>query len=157
MTSEPVLNEDFRDLLVELARASVEYLIVGGFAVSAYGFQRATKDLDIFVRPTLENGQRVLRALAAFGAPLFDATAEDLANPGLVLQIGVPPRRVDIINLIEGVSFDEAAAERTLVTLGSSPIAVIGFDALIKNKLAVGRPEDLRDVLKLQAIASKKP
>lgn len=155
MTSEPILNDDFRDLLAELERAAADFLVVGGFAVSAYGYQRSTKDLDVFVRPTLDNARRVLRAIGAFGAPLHETSVDDLATPGLVLQLGVAPRRIDILNQIEGVAFDEAAAHRTVAAFGSMEVPIIGRDALIKNKLAVGRPEDLKDVRKLQAIAAK--
>ena len=122
--------------------------------MSAYGYQRSTKDLDVFVRPTPENAPCVLRAIAAFGAQLFGTTADDPAEPGLILQLGVAPRRIDVSNQIEGVSFDEATVDRTLVALGTVTVPVIGLEALIRNKLAVGRPEDLKDVRKLRAVAA---
>jgi predicted nucleotidyltransferase len=149
MTIEPALNDDFRDLISALEKTGAEFLIVGGFAVSAYGYQRATKDLDIFIRPTRGNAERVSAALVAFGAPLFATTVDDLAVPGLILQLGVPPRRIDVINRIEGVGFDEAWAGHTTVWIGTLSVPIIGLDALIKNKLAVGRPEDIKDVRKL--------
>lgn len=104
----------------------------------------------MFVRPTRENAARVLTALGNFGAPLFGATIDDLATAGLVLQIGIAPGRVDILNDIEGVTFDEAHANKTVVELSGVRLPVIGLDALIKNKLAVGRTEDLRDVKMLR-------
>jgi hypothetical protein len=156
MTSELELNADFRDMLVELSRAGAEYLIVGGFAVSAYGYQRATKDIDVFIRPTADNAARVLRAVTAFGAPTFDATAEDLATPGLILQLGVPPRRIDIINRIEGVTFDEACVGSLVVAIGDLDIPVIGFEALLKNKRATGRAEDMKDVRMLESARAKR-
>lgn len=156
MTSEPILNPDFRDLLASLHGAGAEHLVVGGFAVAAWGFQRATKDLDVFIRPDPENARRVLEALSAFGAPLFGVTAEELAAPGLILQLGVPPRRIDVMNRIEGVDFDAANAQRLLVKVTDLAIPVIGLAALLKNKRATGRPEDLRDVRKLERIAAQR-
>lgn len=146
MTSEPALNSDFMDFLRELAEAEVAYLVVGGFAVATHGYQRATKDIDIFVRPSIENARRVLRALKAFGAPLHGVDEAELATPGLILQLGVPPRRIDVINHIEGVSFEEANAHPVTVRIGGVAIQVIGLEALLANKRAVGRPEDLKDI-----------
>lgn len=154
MTSEPALNSDFMDFLRELAEADVDYLVVGGFAVAAHGYQRATKDIDIFVRPSIENARRVLRALTGFGAPLHGVDEAELAAPGLILQLGVPPRRIDVINLIEGVSFDEANAHPVTVRIGGVAIQVIGFEALLANKRAVGRPEDLKDIRMLTKVRS---
>src|ERR1051326_4494438 len=98
------MNRDFRDLLAEFNAQGVEYLIVGAYALAAHGHVRATKDLDVWVRPDAENAKRVLRALKEFGAPLHDLTDADLANPGTVFQIGVPPLRIDVITMIDGVS-----------------------------------------------------
>lgn len=142
------LPSDFRDLLVELADADADFVIVGGQAVAFHGHPRATKDLDIFVRPTPDNAARVYAALAAFGAPLaaFDVAEADFADYGGVLQIGVAPIRIDIINGIAGVSFDEAVASGDAIELEGRRIPVIGLKALIANKLAAGRPQDVADV-----------
>ena len=90
------MNRDFRDLLAEFNVQGVEYLVVGAYALAAHGHVRATKDLDVWVRPDSGNARRVLKALQAFGAPLLDLTEADLATPGLVFQIGVPPVRIDV-------------------------------------------------------------
>jgi hypothetical protein len=105
------VNPDFRDLLAEFNAHEVEYLVVGGHALAAHGHVRATKDLDVWVRPTADNAPRVLRALGTFGAPLQDLSEKDLTVPGLILQIGLPPVRIDVITAIDGVGFDLAWPE----------------------------------------------
>lgn len=144
------MNLDFRDVLRELCAAEARFLIVGAFAVSFHSEPRATGDLDIVVEPTPENAARVYRALAAFGAPLSELRESDLTCPGLVFQMGVPPRRIDLLTELTGVTFEEAWAEREQVTYGGVSAPVIGWRALIRNKLALGRPRDLEDVATLR-------
>ena len=91
-----MVNRDFSDLLAEFNVHGVEYLVVGAYALAAYGHVRATKDLDIWVRPDPENARQVISALRAFGAPLQDLTETDLTTPGVIFQIGVPPVRIDV-------------------------------------------------------------
>jgi len=148
------LPEDFRDLLVELADVGAEFVLVGGHAVAFHGHPRATKDMDVLIRANSINAQRVYRALADFGAPLdaFQVKAEDFATYDGVLQVGLPPRRIDILNRADGITFDEAIAEGASFTLEGRKIPVIGRQALIKNKLAAGRTQDLADI---EAIAQK--
>lgn len=147
------LPEDFRDLLIELADAGAEFVLVGGHAVAFHGHPRATKDMDVLIRSDSGNAERVYRALAAFGAPLqnFDVQSKDFATYDGVLQIGLPPRRVDILNRADGISFDEAVAEGNAFTLEGRRIPVIGRAALIKNKRAAGRAQDAADVEALAA------
>jgi hypothetical protein len=147
------LPEDFRDLLIELADSGAEFVLVGGHAVAFHGHPRATKDMDVLIRANPSNAERVYKALAAFGAPLqnFDVKAKDFATYDGMLQIGLPPRRVDIINRADGVSFDEAIAEGSSFTLDGRTIPVIGRAALIKNKRAAGRAQDAADVEALAA------
>jgi hypothetical protein len=142
------LPEDFRDLLIELADNGAEFVLVGGYAVAYHGHPRATKDMDILIRANPSNAERVYRALAAFGAPLesFEVEAKDFATYDGMLQIGLPPRRVDIINRADGLSFDEAIAEGSSFSLEGRLIPVIGREALIKNKRAAGRAQDVADV-----------
>ena len=148
------LPEDFRDLLVELADAGAEFVLVGGHAVAFHGHPRATKDMDVLIRANENNAERVYRALAAFGAPLesFEVLAVDFATYEGVLQIGLPPRRIDILNRADGITFDEAIAEGASFMLEGRNIPVIGRAALLKNKRAAGRAQDIAD---LEAIASK--
>ena len=146
------LPDDFRDLLIELADAGAEFAVVGGHAVAFHGHTRATKDLDVLVRPTVENAARVYRALAAFGAPLqaFEVQAADFCAYDGVLQIGVAPFRIDILNRATGIDFDEAALSGASFELEGRRIPVIGRDALLKNKRAAGRAQDLADVEALE-------
>lgn len=146
------LPDDFRDLLVELSDAGAEFVVLGGHAVAFHGHPRATKDLDVLVRATEENAARVYAALAAFGAPLsaFEVEAADFATYDGVLQIGLPPRRIDILNRADGITFDEAMEEHGTIQLEGRGIPVIGLPALLKNKRAAARPQDLADVAALE-------
>jgi hypothetical protein len=149
------VNPDFRDLLLALRDAEARFLVVGAYAVSVHAEPRATGDLDVFVEPTPENASRVYAALQQFGAPLHDLTVIDLATPDIVFQIGLPPRRIDILTSITAVSFAEAWQERVEVTYGDVCVPVIGRRALIENKLALGRPRDLADVESLRRLGPK--
>jgi hypothetical protein len=141
------MNPNFAEILSELSAAGVEYIVVGAFAVAAHGNPRATGDIDIWVRPTRENASRVLQALRAFGAPLFDLSIEDLVDEQTVFQIGVAPVRIDILAGIDGVTFDEAWPRRVMATLGASKEPVLSLADLATNKRAAGRPKDLADLV----------
>lgn len=149
------MNRDFRDLLAEFNDQGVEYLVVGAHALAAHGHVRATKDLDIWVRPDVVNAKRVLKALAEFGAPLHDLTEVDLANPGTVFQMGLPPLRIDVITAIDGVSFDEAWPARLITRFADEPTAVLSREHLIRNKRAAGRAQDLADIEWLEGDAKE--
>ena len=146
------LHEDFRDLLVLFADAGVEFVIVGAYALAFHGAPRASGDIDLFVRPSLANAQRVFDALARFGAPLESAgvTAGDFAQPGAVYQIGLPPRRIDVLTEISGVTFDEAWTSRVAGEVEGRTVGFIGRAALLKNKEASGRPKDIADAARLR-------
>ena len=146
------MSPDFRDLLAEFNARGVEYLVVGAHALAAYGVVRATKDFDIWVRPSPDNASKVLQALSAFGAPLHDLSSEDLTQPGLIFQIGVPPIRIDIITAIDGVDFEEAWSERFQTSFADQTTSVISARLLIANKRAAGRLQDLADVEKLEEV-----
>lgn len=141
------VNPDFADLLGELCAAEVDFVVVGAYALAAHGFPRATGDIDLLVRPTLENSRRVYRALAAFGAPVggHGIGEQDFAQPGNVYQIGLPPRRIDILTSITGISFDEALEGALVSMLGTVEVRFIGKQAMVRNKRAAGRPKDLVD------------
>jgi len=148
------LPEDFRDLLVELHDAGADFVVLGGYAVAFHGHPRATKDLDVLVRATSKNALLVYRALAAFGAPLaaFDVSAEDFSDYDGVLQIGLPPRRIDILNKASAISFDDAIREGRVFPMVGRMIPVIGLEALLRNKRATGRAQDTADVAALEAL-----
>lgn len=113
--------------------------------MAAHRLPRATKDLDLWVRPSPENALRVLAALDAFGAPRHGLTAADLETGGTIYQIGVPPNRVDVITVIEGVQFESAWTDRAEVDIEGLRVPVIGKTHLIANKRTVRRPQDLVD------------
>jgi len=140
------VNRDFRDLFAALNVAGARYLMVGGYAVAYHAEPRFTKHLDVLVEPSPENARRVHRALEEFGAPLANLREGELAVPGIVFQMGVPPNRIDVITAIDGVGFDEAWAGREATTYGDQPIHVLGRRELLRNKQAMGRPQDLADV-----------
>ena len=146
------MNPDFRDLFAEFNGHGVEYLAVGAHALAVYGHVRATKDLDVWVRPDPENAKRVLRALTAFGAPTDELMEADLVEPGLIFQIGVSPVRIDIITSIEGVGFDAAWPARVLTKFADQPVGVLSKQHLIQNKRAAGRTQDLADLERLEGI-----
>jgi hypothetical protein len=145
-----LLNPDFRDMLSALCEEGAEFLLVGAYALAVHGFPRATGDMDIWIRRSEENAARVWRALQRFGAPLAGLTRDDLKTPDLVFQIGVAPRRIDILTSIDGVEFDEAWSNRDAIVVERLSIAVIGRSHLIRNKKAVGRPQDVADVAWLE-------
>ena len=149
------LPEDFRDLLIELHDAGAEFVLLGGHAVAYHGHPRATKDLDVLVRASPGNAARVYKALAAFGAPLslFEVGEADFATYDGVLQIGLPPRRIDILNRVDGITFDEATAGQESFEVEGRRIPVIGLPALLKNKRAAAREQDLADIKALEGIA----
>jgi hypothetical protein len=142
------LSTHYQDLLREFLRANVEFLLIGGLAMAAHGHQRATKDLDLFVRATPENSTRIYRALASFGADVRELTPTDFADPeGTIFQVGVVfGARIDVTSKIDGVDFEEAKNGSFDVSVGDMRIPVIGLAPLVKNKLASGRPQDLIDV-----------
>jgi hypothetical protein len=148
------LNEDFRDLLVHLADGGAEFVIVGAYALAFHGAPRASGDIDLFVRPDPANAGRVLEALARFGAPLGAAgvAAADFERPGTVYQIGLPPRRIDVLTEISGVTFDEAWTSRVTGEVDGRTVSFIGRAALLKNKEAAGRPQDLADAARLRRL-----
>lgn len=140
------MNPDFRDMLSALSEAGAEFLVVGAYALAAHGLPRATGDLDVWVKPDAENARRVRRALQRFGASLVDLAAEDLERPGVVMQIGVAPVRIDLLTGIDGVSFDEAWPARMVRSIGGLDVPILSREHLLKNKLATGRDRDLADV-----------
>jgi hypothetical protein len=144
------INQDFKELFTAFNAEGVEYLIVGGYAVIFYAEPRFTKDIDLWVNPSMANAERAYRARSRFGAPLGDVTVEDLTNRDLVYQIGIAPNRIDILMDIGGPPFTEAWQRKTIAAYGDVPIAIIGKNELIQSKKTIGRPQDLLDVDRLQ-------
>ncbi len=141
--------------MAEFNAHSVEYMVVGAHALAAHGRVRATKDLDVWIRPSPDNARRALAALAAFGAPLHELTESDLAVAGTIFQIGVAPIRIDIITAIDGVEFTSAWSARLAVPFADQVVNVLSRDDLIRNKKAAGREQDILDVKWLESTPAK--
>ena len=144
------MHSDYKDLLAVFNAHGVEYLVIGAHALAAHGQVRATKDLDIWVRPVAENARRVLRGIEAFGAARHDLTEQDLTQPGTVFQIGVEPLRIDIITSIDGVEFSAAWPDRVMSKFEQQAAPVLSRKHFIQNKRASGRHQDLADVERLE-------
>jgi hypothetical protein len=140
------IQKDFRELLALFNELGVEYLIVGAYALAFHGAPRYTGDLDIFVKPDPENAQRVILAVKRFGFVFPNLTAKDFQNPDTVVQLGVPPVRIDLITSITGVSWAEAEAHKALGAYGNLPVYYLGREQYINNKRATGRKKDLADL-----------
>ncbi len=149
--------EDFVDFVSCMRHESCDFLIVGAHALAAHGVPRATGDLDVLVRSTPENAERVFRALLRFGAPVaaHGLTAADFATTGTVYQMGLPPFRIDILTEISGVTYDEAAADGPTIHFGREEARCIGLDAMVKNKRAAGRTKDLADAEALEEVRTR--
>lgn len=146
-----MLNPDFRDMLSALSAEGVAYLVVGAYAMAAHGRPRATGDLDVWIRPTADYAARTMRALRRFGAPLHDLAESDLTTPGTVFQIGVAPNRIDLMNEIEGVEFEDAWRARQTHVVDGLGLPVLGRDHLLGYKRATGRARDLADAAWLES------
>jgi hypothetical protein len=140
------MNQDFVDLLRAFIAADVRFLIVGAYALALHGKPRATGDLDVWIDATPDNATRVMRSLAAFGAPLTDVSVDDFCRPGVTYQIGVVPGRIDILTDLTGITFAEAWPDRMRRPFGDVDVDFIGRDAFIRNKRATGRAKDLGDI-----------
>lgn len=152
------LLPDLIDLLAEFAAARVRYLVVGGHAYGAHARPRATKDLDLWLEAGPENRRRAADALRAFRAPPHVVAHLEGAAPDEIVWFGTPPGRVDMLLQLPALEFEEAWANRLELDLGGVMVPVIGRDDLIRNKEAVGRPQDRRDVRELRGRPeSKKP
>ncbi len=139
-------QKDFRDLLELLNVHKVKYLIVGAYALAFHGAPRYTGDMDIYVKPNSSNAQRIMAALNDFGFGSAELSATDFEVEGKVVQLGLPPVRVDIVTSITGVSWEEAASGRIEGQYGDVFVYYIGRQQFISNKRALGRKKDLADL-----------
>ena len=144
------LAPDFDEFCGLLLAHRVEFVIVGAYALALHGAPRATGDLDILVKPTEENGRRLIAAIAAFGFPTDALSAQDVASGHRIIQMGVEPVQIHVMSDISGVSWDEVWAGRVGAHCGSHDVAFIGRNQFLANKKASGRPQDLADVHKLE-------
>jgi hypothetical protein len=144
------LNSDYRDILSALSAEKVKFLLVGAYALAVHGYPRATLDIDFWTGPDSGNAAAVLRALSRFGAPLDKLSTADLQTEGLVFQIGVAPRRIDIVTSLDGLNFDEAFTRAKMVRIEDITVHVLSVEDMITNKRATGRTKDLADAEMLE-------
>ena len=145
----PLLTDDFREFLKSLNANRVEYLLVGGYAVGLHGYPRATVDLDIWVRMSEQNAERVVQTLRAFG---LETTAPEPAvflNPRTLVRFGLPPFQIEIMTTIDGVEFEPCRQRALMLDLDGVSAPVIGLEDLKANKRAAGRHKDLNDLQNL--------
>lgn len=140
------IQPDFRDLLALFNAHSVEYMIVGGYALAFHGAPRYTGDIDLFIRPSATNARRILTALDEFGFGTVGLTEEDFRSPDKVVQLGMPPVRIDIITSLSGVSLEDAFAGCVDGKYGDIPVKYIGRAEFISNKRSTGRKKDIADL-----------
>ncbi|HHH75730.1 MAG TPA: hypothetical protein ENL03_01740 [Phycisphaerae bacterium] len=147
-----MLNSDYRDILQSLNDEKAKFLLIGAYALAAHGHLRTTVDIDVWILPSPDNSQAVLRALQRFGAPTDNLTAEDLQQKDIVFQIGVAPRRIDIITGASGLNFEETYADSIEIDIDGLPVHIPSIDALIRNKKATSRNKDLADIEILESL-----
>lgn len=140
------IPSDFKELLELFNAHKVEYLVVGGYALAFHGAPRVTGDIDLLIRPVSENAERILDALDAFGFGSLGLAAEDFTRPGNVVQLGVPPIRIDILTSVTGVSWEKAEAGKVPGRYGDTSVFFIGRGDFIANKKATGRSRDAADI-----------
>ena len=138
--------KDFAEFVTLLEKHKVEYLVVGGYAVGFWGHIRFTGDLDIWLKPSAENAVKILSAISDFGFASLKLKKEDFTTVGNVIQLGYPPLRIDLLNDIDGVTFDECYKNKIVESFDGFTYKFISYDDLIKNKKSSGRNKDLADL-----------
>lgn len=144
------LAPDFSEFCELLNDHDVEFVVVGAHALAFHGAPRFTGDLDILVRPTLDNGQRLLSTIAAFGFPTTTLTPDDIVAGNKVIEMGVVPVQIHVMSQIDGVTWEDVWQSHVTGTLGSRTVPFIGRDVYLRNKRAAGRPKDLADIAALR-------
>jgi len=140
------LPQDWKEFVELLNSRHVDYVVVGAIAVSYHAYPRNTGDLDVLIRPTLENSRRLAGVLAEFGFRSLGLTPEDLIEAGKFIQLGVPPRRIDLLNQVSGVDFEQIWAGRVVAHVDGVAMNLMGREELIRNKRASGREKDRVDL-----------
>ncbi len=143
-------EKDILEFLNLCNEHSVRYLVIGGYAVSIHGYPRSTKDIDVCIEMSDINATRILQVLKDFGFGSLNLSKEDFLNRNFITQLGFPPLRIDILNDLDGVSFEEAWINKKIVRIENVPVNFIGYYELIIVKEKAGRPQDIADVQKLK-------
>ncbi len=145
-----MLNRDFKEFIKSLNDSGVRYLVVGGYAVALHGHPRYTKDIDIWIDLSLDNSERIIDALNQFGFGSLGLKREDFLEADVIIQLGYPPNRIDILTTLTGVDFEDCYSSRTLVKIDGETISFIDLENLKKNKASTGRSQDKADLENLQ-------
>jgi hypothetical protein len=145
-----VLNPDFKEFLQSLNDNSVRYLVVDGYAVAIHGYPRYTKDIDIWVELAPENAVRIIDALQEFGFGSLGLNEQDFLEADTIIQLGYPPRRIDLITTLPGVDFNTCYDMKVIVDIEGIPVSFIDLESLKKNKRAAGRAQDIADIENLE-------
>ena len=140
------LNRDFLDFISFLERRRVDYVIVGGYAVGFHGFPRYTGNIAFLIRRSEENAERLVEVMKDFGFGEMRVEACDFLRPNFIVEMGREPRKIQVLTDIDGVDFDECRASSLTYPCEGLNISFIGLEALLRNKVASGRPKDLIDV-----------
>lgn len=144
------LEQDFNDFIKLCNKFEVKYLVIGGYAVSIHGYPRTTKDLDICIELSEENADKMIEVIKEFGFSSMKLTKEDFLKPNFITQLGYEPLRIDLINDLDGVPFEEAWLNKRVVNMQGESVNFIGYNELLKVKAKAGRPQDLADIDKLK-------
>ena len=150
MSGSTALNQDFKEFIRSLNDNTVRYLVVGGYAVALHGYPRYTKNMDVWVEMATENASRVIEALNQFGFGSLDLKAADFMIPDQIIQLGYPPRRIDLLTTLPGVEFSECYASRITTDMDGVSVNFIDLENLRKNKKATGHHQDLADLEALE-------
>jgi hypothetical protein len=149
------VEKDFEDFVRLLNLNDVEYLIIGGFALAYHGTPRFTGDVDIYYGLTEINIEKILKVLQEFGFSSIDIKKNDLLSKGTIIQLGFEPVRIDLINQIDGVEFEDAYNKRVIDKFGNIETNYISYDFLVINKKASARPKDIADVNDFKKLRKK--
>ena len=147
------LQKDLREFIELLISNDVEYVVMGGHAVGFHGYPRYTGDIDLWIRPSESNALRFVEVLKRFGFQDAEAVKDVLSQPGRMLQLGVPPNRIDVLTSVSGVQFETAWEDSLPGELDGLPVLFPSLESLLQNKKASGRPKDLADVDQLEKVA----
>lgn len=148
------LSQDYSDIIELFNINEVEYLLVGAYAMTIFGYARSTYDIDLWISKSDKNIEKTVQSLSEFGVP-FEIDPSDLKTPYSIIQIGVVPNRIDILTDIDGVLFDEAWKVREVKKIGDLDVCVVSLNTLIKNKEASSRNKDKIDAIELKALKEK--
>jgi len=149
--------QDFEEFIKLLIDKKVEYLIVGGFAVTFHSREKFTQDIDIWIKKTKSNARRIFSALKEFGFGNIELNEKDFLKPGFVLQLGYPPNRIDIMTDLEGIKFTDAFKHsKPGIIFKKLEVRYLSYNDLMKNKKMVGRPNDLFDIEWIKTYNNKK-